>query len=113
VLINDTIGFIRDLPPDLISAFRSTLEDSIEADLLLHLIDASDPLLEDKINVVNAILDDIGAEQPRVLVFNKIDRLTKKDLSALKKTYGKTALYLSAVSGEGIEKLKERLVKVV
>ena len=89
VLINDTIGFIRDLPPDLISAFRSTLEDSVEADLLLHLIDSSDPLLEDKILVVNTILDEIGAEHPRVLVFNKIDRLTKKDLSALKKTYRK------------------------
>jgi GTPase len=69
-LINDTIGFIRDLPPDLISAFRSTLEDSIEADVLLHVIDSSDPLVEDKIQVVNTILDEIGAEQPRVLVFN-------------------------------------------
>jgi GTP-binding protein HflX len=113
VLINDTIGFIRDLPPDLIDAFRSTLEDSVEADILLHLIDSSDPLLEDKIVVVNTILDEIGATQPRVLVFNKIDRLTKKDLTALKKTYGKTALYLSAVSGEGVEKLKEYVVKVV
>ncbi len=113
VLINDTIWFIRDLPPDLIDAFRSTLEDSIEADLLLHVIDASDPLLEDKIDVVHSILDEIGAEQPRVLVFNKIDRLTKKELSVLKKTYGKMALYLSAVSGEGVEKLKELLKKMI
>lgn len=108
-LINDTIGFIRELPPDLIDAFRSTLEDSVEADLLLHLIDASDDLVDDKIHVVNNILDTIWAKQPRVLVFNKIDRLTKKQRSVLKKTYGKNALYLSAVSGEGIEELKEKI----
>lgn len=110
-MINDTIGFIRDLPPDLISAFKSTLEDSIEADILFHLIDSSDPLIDDKINVVNTILDDIGAKQTRMLVFNKVDRLKKKDLTALKKTYGKDALYISAVSGDGIEELKERVMK--
>jgi GTPase len=76
---------------------------------LLHLIDASDPLVDDKINVVNTILDEIGAQQPRILVFNKTDRLKKKDFTALKKTYGKDALYISAVSGEGIEELKKRL----
>ena len=59
VLINDTIGFIRDLPPSLIQAFRSTLEDSIEADVLLHVIDASDELWYDKVTVVDEILDSI------------------------------------------------------
>lgn len=112
-LINDTIWFIRDLPPDLISAFRSTLEDSIEADILFHVIDASDPLVDDKITVVNTILDDIGAKQPRILVFNKTDRLKKKELTLLKKTYWKDALYISAVSGDGIEELKERLVEIL
>lgn len=110
ILINDTIWFIRDLPPDLISAFKSTLEDSIEANLLFHVIDASDPLVDDKISVVNTILNEIGAKQPRVLVFNKTDRLKKKDLTLLKKTYGNEALYISAVSGEGIEELKSRML---
>ena len=58
-LINDTIGFIRDLPPNLIEAFSSTLEDSIEADLLLHVIDANDPKLDEKIKVVDDILAQI------------------------------------------------------
>jgi GTP-binding protein HflX len=58
-LLNDTIGFIRDLPPKLIQAFSSTLEDSIESDLLLHVIDASDPFVQERIDVVNDILDNI------------------------------------------------------
>jgi GTP-binding protein HflX len=57
--LNDTIGFIRDLPPRLIQAFASTLEDSIEADLLFHIIDASDKYVDDRITVVNHILDEI------------------------------------------------------
>jgi GTP-binding protein HflX len=59
ILFNDTIGFIRDLPPKLIQAFKSTLEDSIEADVLFHVIDASDPFVQERIDVVNKILDDI------------------------------------------------------
>ena len=97
----------------MIDAFRSTLEDSVEADVLFHVIDASDPLREDKIQVVNTILDEIGAEQPRVLVFNKIDRLSRQERSALKKVYGKKAQYISAFSGEGIETMKEMLVSIV
>jgi len=58
-LLNDTIGFIRELPPKLIKSFSSTLEDSIEADLLLHVIDASDPFIQERIDVVNEILDKI------------------------------------------------------
>ena len=73
ILINDTIWFIRDLPPGLIQAFKSTLEDSIEANVLLHVIDASDPLRDDKVKVVDDILDEIWAQQERVYVLNKID----------------------------------------
>ena len=57
--MNDTIGFIRDLPPDLIAAFRSTLEDSIESDILLHVIDAGDPWCEEKITLVDETLETI------------------------------------------------------
>ena len=73
ILVNDTIWFIRDLPPGLIEAFKSTLEDSIEANVLLHTIDAHDPLRDDKVRVVDEILNDIWAEQERVYVLNKID----------------------------------------
>ena len=79
VLLSDTIWFIQDLPPSLIKAFKSTLEDSIESDLLFHVIDISDPFIKDKIKVVNEILDDIWAKQPRIYVFNKIDLLDRFD----------------------------------
>ncbi len=73
--MNDTIGFIRDLPPELIAAFSSTLEDSIESDLILHVIDAGDADMLRKIDIVNETLDAIGAVQERVLVFNKCDTI--------------------------------------
>ena len=75
MLFIDTIGFIQDLPPELIAAFQSTLEDSLEADILLHVYDVSDSWCEEKIQIVNDTLDLIGATQPRILVANKIDRL--------------------------------------
>ena len=87
ILLNDTIGFIRDLPPKLIKSFSSTLEDSIESDLLLHVIDASDPFIDERIEVVNHILDEIWAKQKRILVFNKIDLLDKTQLAEIKKHF--------------------------
>lgn len=77
-LVNDTIWFIRDLPPELIEAFTSTLEDSIEADLLLHTIDASDPKIKEKIKIVDDILEEIWATQKKIYVFNKIDTIKNK-----------------------------------
>ncbi len=79
ILINDTIGFIRELPPKLVDAFSSTLEDSIESDILLHVVDASDPKVEEKIQVVEDILEKIGAKQKRIYVFNKIDQIGEGD----------------------------------
>jgi GTP-binding protein HflX len=76
------------LPPKLIKAFSSTLEDSIESELLLHVVDASDPFIEDRIAVVNHILDDIGAKQERVMVYNKIDKVSPERLAELQETYG-------------------------
>ena len=87
VLLNDTIGFIRDLPPKLIKSFSSTLEDSIESDLLLHVIDASDQFIDERIEVVNHILDEIWAKQKRIMIFNKIDLLDKTQLVELKKHF--------------------------
>lgn len=112
-LLNDTIGFIRDLPPKLIQAFASTLEDSIEADLLLHIIDASDIYVDDRIAVVNHILDEIWAKQKRLMVFNKIDLINTEKLSELKlKFQDQDCIWISVYDGRGIDKLKEKLIKV-
>ncbi|MEP7246516.1 MAG: ribosome rescue GTPase HflX [Gammaproteobacteria bacterium] len=76
VVVADTVGFIRELPHELVAAFRSTLTEAREATLLLHVVDASDPRREEHIAQVNAVLEEIGADKiPQVLVFNKIDRL--------------------------------------
>jgi GTP-binding protein HflX len=74
VVVSDTVGFIRDLPPTLIAAFRATLEETVQADLLLHVVDASSPQRDEQIAEVNKVLSDIGADGiPRILVYNKID----------------------------------------
>lgn len=76
IVLSDTVGFVRDLPHDLVAAFRSTLSEAREADLLLHVIDASDPNVRDRIAQVNEVLADIGAADiPQIEVFNKLDRL--------------------------------------
>jgi len=74
ILISDTIGFIQDLPPDLIQAFKSTLAETIEADLILHVIDITDPEIDDKIKCVEKILKQLGIKDtPKIYAFNKID----------------------------------------
>ena len=80
VLLNDTVGFIQDLPPSLIQAFKSTLEDSIESDILFHVIDISDIFMEEKIDIVEDILSQIWANQEKIYIFNKIDNLSEKEL---------------------------------
>jgi GTP-binding protein HflX len=76
VLVSDTVGFIKNLPHDLVASFKSTLEEAAEASLLLHVIDASDPGYERHIGVTEKVLEEIGAGKvPRLRVFNKIDRV--------------------------------------
>lgn len=146
ILVNDTIGFIRDLPPDLIAAFSSTLEDSIESDLLLHVVDAGDPKVYEKMAIVDETLEKIGAKQKRLFVFNKIDACSTERVMELKmaaatgfsslvtsdfKSKRKTAdsgaenaesvpktiqglsdpEFVSAFSGEGLERLKRRILE--
>ncbi|HMF55531.1 MAG TPA: GTPase HflX [Pyrinomonadaceae bacterium] len=84
VIINDTVGFIRDLPPDLIAAFRATLEEINESDLLIHLVDASNPRVAQQIESVERILRDLGYEHiPRLLVFNKADMVDEQTLESV------------------------------
>jgi GTP-binding protein HflX len=84
IIVTDTVGFIRDLPKDLVAAFRATLEELDNADLLLHVVDGADPAKEDHIRAVERILADLGlAEKPRLLVFNKSDKLTDDEKAQL------------------------------
>ena len=110
ILLNDTIWFIRDLPPKLIKSFSSTLEDSIESDLLLHVIDASDPFVDERIEVVHDVLKDIWANQDKILVFNKIDILPQEKIDELKDHFKDSqAVFISVKEGKGFEELKALL----
>lgn len=112
ILINDTIWFIRDLPPNLIEAFASTLEDSIESNILLHVIDASDPKIEEKIKVVDDILQQIWAHQKKIYVLNKIDLISKEKLWELKDKFKDLQpIFISTYSGNGVENLKKEILK--
>lgn len=76
VVLVDTVGFIRDLPEDLFAAFRATFEEAADADLLLHVVDASDPAREEHIRITEGVLTELGlSDRPRLLVFNKVDLL--------------------------------------
>lgn len=105
VMVSDTIGFIKDLPPKLIDAFKSTLMESIHADVLLHVIDASDEHMEEKITVVEKVLYELDLiNRKRIYVFNKIDQAQDIDKSMLEEKYEQfTPIFTSAVKKEGIE----------
>ena len=109
VLLTDTIGFIRDLPPLLISAFKSTLLESVRADIILHVIDVSDSEMEDKIQVVNDILYELGRKQEDIVyVLNKVDLIKNTSRQKLIKKYAQySPLLISVKDGEGIEQVKE------
>jgi len=111
ILLSDTIGFIRDLPPTLIEAFASTLEDSIESDILLHVVDASDRDFLEKIAVVSDILTQIGAHQTQIIVLNKLDCLDEEARqSVYQRISEKTVFGISTRTGEGIDELKQYLI---
>jgi GTP-binding protein HflX len=108
VIINDTVGFIRDLPKDLIVAFRATLEEMEGSDLLIHLVDASSPHLEAQIAAVEGILKDLDlATIPRLLVLNKRDRVPPAELENLSRTHG--AIAISALEPSSLAPLLARM----
>ena len=107
--LTDTVGFVRHLPHDLVEAFRSTLEESVLADLLLHVVDGSDPDPEGQIRAVRTVLGEIGASDvAEQLVINKIDRADAAALTALRSQYP-DAVFVSARTGAGLPELKERV----
>jgi GTP-binding protein HflX len=116
LLVSDTVGFIRRLPPELIEAFHSTLEEVVEADLLLVVVDSSDPACADHIHTTTTILSDIGASAPeRIVVFNKCDRpgaALHPDLTlARSRRDHDLVVRCSALDGTGIDSLRDILIE--
>ena len=106
VVVADTVGFIRDLPHELVAAFQSTLTEAREATLLLHVVDASDPLRDQHIAQVNEVLAQIGAQSiPQLLVYNKIDRLGRAAGIERSAEGEASAVWISAAGRQGIELL--------
>ena len=106
VLLSDTVGFIRKLPHDLVEAFKATLEEVIEADLLVHVVDISHPQADEQIAAVNAVLAELGAEsKPTLMVFNKIDRFQMSGEFGRYRERFPHAVAISAKTGEGITEL--------
>ncbi|MBA2482161.1 MAG: GTPase HflX [Planctomycetes bacterium] len=114
VVISDTVGFIRNLPPTLIASFHATLAEVREADVLLHVVDASSSVMEEQIDAVEAVLKAIGADKvPVVMVFNKIDQVYSKTiLLAFRRRY-KLAVSVSALAGDGLDLLRDAIKTVV
>ena len=120
ISLSDTVGFIRDLPHGLIDAFQATLQEAVDADLLLHVVDAASPHFPEQIAEVQRVLGEIGAADiPQVLVFNKLDALEKErfplqledifDLDGIPTP----RIFLSAINGDGLQMLRLQLAKIV
>ena len=112
IILSDTVGFIQNLPTTLIESFKSTLTVVKEANLLIHVVDAASAIPEMHINTVHEILDQIEADVPEILVFNKIDRIDKASLNYLTEKYP-DALFVSSTKGTNIEKLISEITKNV
>lgn len=111
VVVSDTVGFIRELPHQLVAAFRATLEETIHADLLLHVVDAANPARMEQIEQVNLVLKEIGADRiPQILVWNKIDAAGLEPASELDE-YGRIRrVFVSARTGLGTDLVREAIV---
>jgi GTP-binding protein HflX len=117
VLLTDTVGFIRKLPHHLVASFRATLEETTDADLLLHVIDASSPTWEEQRVVVDQVLDELGVkDRPKLLVFNKIDLLEHDELFALQERISglvPNSVFVSTKSDEGLDPLRRALASAI
>lgn len=120
VSLSDTVGFIRDLPHGLVDAFQATLQEAVDADLLLHVVDASNPGYPEQIAQVQRVLHEIGAQEiPQLLVFNKLDAIDSEALPAVElDTYGLDGrqiprVFVSARDGRGLAALRGQLAATV
>jgi GTP-binding protein HflX len=108
VLLADTVGFIRDLPPELLDAFRATLEEIETSSLILHVVDPSQPNYRERMETVIAILAELELDEiPRIVVFNKVDLLRPEERNQLGQ--GPDRRLVSALTGEGTNGLVERI----
>ena len=111
VTLTDTVGFVRHLPHQLVDAFRSTLEEVGGADLLLHVVDGSDPSAQDQIAAVRGVIGDLeGPKPPELLVVNKVDAAEPMALAQLRAALP-GAVFVSATTGEGLDRLRARLTE--
>ena len=113
ITLSDTVGFIRDLPHMLVDAFRATLEESVEADLLLHVVDAASSSRDEQIAAVNTVLEEIGADEvPQLVVFNQIDRVPGMNPEVVRDSSGNILnIKVSALTGAGIDGLRTVLAE--
>jgi len=111
VVLSDTVGFIRGLPHQLVDAFKSTLEETVQADVLLHVVDVSSPMREEQMHSVAQVLEEIGAESvPMITVFNKIDKTGHATSSVRDDVSGRVkSVFLSAKNAEGLDLLRQAL----
>lgn len=115
VVLADTVGFIRQLPHDLVAAFHATLEEVKQADLLLHIVDASHPDREDYMDDVNGVLEEIGADDvPKLLVYNKLDLLAHKNPRIDRDQQDHPwRVWISAFNGEGVDLMKQCVAELL
>ncbi|MCZ6897576.1 MAG: GTPase HflX [Betaproteobacteria bacterium] len=117
LVISDTVGFIRELPHTLVAAFRATLEETVQSDVLLHVVDAGSPNREQQIEAVNKVLEEIGADAiPQILVLNKIDliNISQGTSGYQRNEYGRISqVRLSAKTGEGFEFIRMALAETI
>ena len=113
LLLSDTVGFVRRLPHQLVEAFRSTLQETVRADLLLHVVDVSEPDAPDQVSAVREVLDSIGAGHiPELLVLNKADSADRASISSFELLYP-DAVLVSATEGTGLDELLDRIAGVL
>jgi GTP-binding protein HflX len=114
VLLSDTVGFIRELPHHLVASFRATLEETRQARLLLHVVDASNHAAEEQISAVNKVLDEIDcAGKPSLLVLNKIDRITDRSYLDVLIKHHPRAVPVSAATKQGLDTLRDAVIEAI
>ncbi len=112
VLLSDTVGFIRDLPHHLVASFRATLEETIHADLLLHVVDISSPSAYQQMEAVDSVLQDLGcADLPQLTLLNKIDAINDTSMAEFLAQHRSDSLEISALTGQGLDNLSEAILQ--
>lgn len=114
ILLSDTVGFIRDLPHELVASFKATLEEARHAKLLLHVVDVSNPTAEEQIKSVNEVLKELGCgDKPTILVLNKVDRVTDRTVLDILSAHYPKAVAVSGLTGEGLDALQEAVIEAL